>query len=183
MSVEYPKGKSAARFKTVDSTIRTLDKSGNSTDDGSSQLKVVNHEMASAMGVSKAILDNVIFCHQEDSAWPLDEGQKLKLKFDAIFGTTEYNKAIDKIIKMRKRHQEKLKLCVQEKRFLLETKNDADRKNLEFDILNTKHAQMEAKIDELDKKIDPINKRLEILLTIERDFAKLQVKEGGIRST
>ena len=183
MSVEHSKGKSGARFKNVGSTIRTLDKSGNPIDDGSSQHKVVNHEMASAMGVSKAILDNVIFCHQEDSTWPLDEGRKLKLKFDEIFDTTEYTKAIERFINMRKRHREKLKLCVQEKNFLLKTKNDADRKNLDFDILNTKHVEMQAKTDELEKKIELIKKRLEILLTIERDSEELLVKEGGIRST
>ena len=27
------------------------------------------------MGVSKAVLENVIFVHQEDSNWPLSEGQ------------------------------------------------------------------------------------------------------------
>lgn len=33
------------------------------------------------MGVSKAILENVIFVHQEESNWPLSEGAVLKKKF------------------------------------------------------------------------------------------------------
>lgn len=37
------------------------------------------------MGVSTAILDNVIFCHQEESNWPLSEPAALKKKFDDIF--------------------------------------------------------------------------------------------------
>lgn len=45
------------------------------------------------MGVSKAILENVIFVHQEDSNWPLAEGQVLKKKFDDIFAATKYTKA------------------------------------------------------------------------------------------
>jgi DNA repair protein RAD50 len=65
--------------------------------------------MCGAMGVSKAIINNVILCHQEDSNWPLDEGKKLKEKFDAIFGTTEYNKAIERILKQRKRFGDMLK--------------------------------------------------------------------------
>jgi DNA repair protein RAD50 len=181
MSVNYLKEKQ--QFKTIDTTVRTLDEYGNPTDEGSNQIEMVNVEMANAMGVSKAILNNVIFCHQEDSAWPLDEGQKLKSKFDAIFGTTEYNKAIDKILKFRKDYQEKLRLCVQEKRFLEETKNDADRKQLDFDILKTKHAKMEDKIEELELAIKPIEDRLSVLLTIEKNYAELIAERSKIQST
>ena len=42
------------------------------------------------MGVSKAILESVIFCHQDDSNWPLSENTKLKAKFDNIFAATRY---------------------------------------------------------------------------------------------
>jgi DNA repair protein RAD50 len=171
------------QFKTLDSTVRTLNDHGNPTDEGSNNVEIVNNEMANAMGVSKAILNNVIFCHQEDSAWPLDEGQKLKTKFDAIFGTTEYNKAIDKIIKFRKDYQEKMKLCVAEKRFLEETKNEAERKQLDFDLLKTKQEKMEKNIEDLEQQIKPIEERLEALMMIERDYSNLHVKEGKIRST
>jgi DNA repair protein RAD50 len=42
-------------------------------------------EIPNLLGVSKAVLDNVIFCHQEDSYWPLAEASVLKKKFDEIF--------------------------------------------------------------------------------------------------
>ena len=45
------------------------------------------------MGVSKAILENVVFVHQEDSNWPLGEAATLKKKFDEIFSATKYTKA------------------------------------------------------------------------------------------
>lgn len=44
------------------------------------------------LGVSKAILENVVFCHQEESSWPLQEGAVLKKKFDDIFDSTRYSK-------------------------------------------------------------------------------------------
>jgi len=50
--------------------------------------------MCRIVGVSEAILNNVIFCHQEESCWPLDEASKVKQKFDAIFNTTMYIKAL-----------------------------------------------------------------------------------------
>jgi DNA repair protein RAD50 len=40
------------------------------------------------MGVSKPILDNVIFCYQEESFWPLAEPSVLKKKFEVIFAAT-----------------------------------------------------------------------------------------------
>lgn len=60
--------------------------------------------------MSKAILNNVIFCHQEDSNWPLDEGKKLKERFDAIFDATKYNKCFEYIKKMRKQYAIDIKL-------------------------------------------------------------------------
>ena len=40
----------------------------------------------------QAILENVIFVHQEDSNWPLADGQTLKRNFDDIFAATKYTK-------------------------------------------------------------------------------------------
>lgn len=83
------------------------------------------------MGISKAILENVIFVHQEDANWPLKESKILvrhrarvhttcrerhagiacarwsgcilqKEKFDDIFSATRYSKALDAIKKLRK---------------------------------------------------------------------------------
>jgi DNA repair protein RAD50 len=54
------------------------------------------------LGVSKAILENVIFCHQEDSLWPLSDASSLKKKFDEIFEALKYTKAIDNIKVIRK---------------------------------------------------------------------------------
>lgn len=54
------------------------------------------------LGVSKAILDNVIFCHQEESLWPLSDPSTLKKKFDEIFEALKYTKAIENIKLIRK---------------------------------------------------------------------------------
>ena len=40
------------------------------------------------MGVSKAVLENVIFVHQEDSNWPLSEGQASRRRGGAGAGRT-----------------------------------------------------------------------------------------------
>ncbi|KAI6861675.1 hypothetical protein KC318_g20948, partial [Hortaea werneckii] len=54
------------------------------------------------LGVSKAVLDYVIFCHQEESLWPLAAPAELKKKFDEIFEALKYTKAIENIKIMQK---------------------------------------------------------------------------------
>lgn len=41
---------------------------------------------------AQAVLENVIFVHQEESNWPLAEGRVLKDKFDDIFAATKYTR-------------------------------------------------------------------------------------------
>ncbi|KAH6643173.1 DNA repair protein rad50 [Boeremia exigua] len=60
------------------------------------------------LGVSKAILDSVIFCHQEDSLWPLGDAKTLKTKFDEIFDALRYTKAIENIKMIRKQRNVEL---------------------------------------------------------------------------
>ncbi|KAJ2934603.1 hypothetical protein H1R20_g2487, partial [Candolleomyces eurysporus] len=66
-------------------------------------------EIPQLLGVSKAVLENVIFCHQEDSYWPLAEPSILKKKFDDIFEATRYTKALDNIKTLRKERVADLK--------------------------------------------------------------------------
>ena len=49
------------------------------------------------MHASKAILENVIFCHQEETNWPFSEASSLKKVFDEIFDTTKYTKSLDEL--------------------------------------------------------------------------------------
>lgn len=56
----------------------------------STKCSELDEEVPRQLGVSKAILENVIFCHQEDSNWPLAEPASLKKKFDDIFEATKW---------------------------------------------------------------------------------------------
>lgn len=83
-------------------------------------------EIPALLGVSKAVLENVIFCHQEDSYWPLAEASVLKKKFDDIFESSKYlihslpcpllkfwyrySKALDAIKNLRKERVNELKI-------------------------------------------------------------------------
>lgn len=85
-------------FKTLDGSIAMKKESAD-------EFVVISHKCAEIdkmvpwmMHVSRAVLENVIFVHQEDSAWPLSESRPLKEKFDAIFAATKYT---DALVRMR----------------------------------------------------------------------------------
>lgn len=76
------------------------------------------------MGVSEAVLSHVIFCHQEESCWPLDEGKKVKVTFDAIFNTLAYKKCFDRLQTVDK------ELATSIKHTMLDFKYNISGKNL-----------------------------------------------------
>lgn len=75
----------------------------------------VTGDMCAAMGVSKAIINRVLFSPQEESNWPLGTDKEVKEIFDEIFGTSKYNDALTKIREMRKAYEK----SVAEKRLYL----------------------------------------------------------------
>lgn len=120
-----------------------------------------NAMVTEMIGVSKSILNYVIFCHQDDSFWPFEDGKKLKDKLDEIFGTTKYNKALEQLRNMTKDYNASIK-------YLKEVKNTAKQKVTGFEdkkksLKNEKRRQAEVdlEIQEIDDKIQPIDDKLE----------------------
>ena len=61
------------------------------------------------MHASKAILESVIFCHQEDTNWPFSEPGNLKKVFDEIFDTAKYTKSLEHLKDINKEYNTKMK--------------------------------------------------------------------------
>uniref|UniRef100_A0A0N4ZRY0 AAA_23 domain-containing protein n=1 Tax=Parastrongyloides trichosuri TaxID=131310 RepID=A0A0N4ZRY0_PARTI len=76
----------------------------------SSKVVDLNKEIAKHMGVSKALLENVIFCHQENSLWPMSDPKVLKNYFDSIFEVTKYVKAMEHVSKQIKDFEGEIKV-------------------------------------------------------------------------
>ena len=106
-SLQLTVKKTTRTQKTLDGTLSII-KHGERTVI-SSRVAELNQLMPQYLGVSKAVLDNVIFCHQDESLWPMSEPAGLKKKFDEIFEAMKYTKAIDNIKKLRKDKHEELK--------------------------------------------------------------------------
>lgn len=65
-SVQLTQNKTTATFKALDGVIRTMDENKKKVSIGHKCGELDRH-IPDLLGVSKAILENVIFCHQEDS--------------------------------------------------------------------------------------------------------------------
>uniref|UniRef100_A0A8C5FKJ7 RAD50 homolog, double strand break repair protein n=1 Tax=Gadus morhua TaxID=8049 RepID=A0A8C5FKJ7_GADMO len=110
----------------------------------SSKCGELDREMISGLGVSKSVLNNVIFCHQEESNWPLSEGKALKEKFDSIFAATKYIKALETMRQLRLKKGQIVRECQVELRYLKQMKEKA----LQIEeMLAAKEAQLMASRD------------------------------------
>lgn len=94
-------------FKSLDVTI-SMNENGREIST-SKRLEDATVDMCVAMGVSKAIINHVLFYHQEESSWPLGTDVEVMKIFDEIFGTTEYNNALEKMRAMRKKYESSVK--------------------------------------------------------------------------
>lgn len=68
----------------------------------SSRVAELDQIIPQYLGVSPAILEFVIFCHQDESLWPMSEPAALKKRFDEIFEAQKYTKAIENIKVLKK---------------------------------------------------------------------------------
>ncbi|XP_068600668.1 DNA repair protein RAD50-like [Brachionichthys hirsutus] len=145
-------------FKSLEQVITRV-KDGERVSN-SSKCSDLDREMISALGVSKPVLNHVIFCHQEESNWPLSEGKALKEKFDSIFAATKYIKALDTMRQLRLRQIQTVKECQVELRYLKQNKEKAQQI---AEMVSTKEAQLmvsKDSIQQIESQIDPLENRL-----------------------
>lgn len=86
-------GKIKPTFKALESVLRTKTEDGSNAS-MSHRCTNMDTQVPELMGVSRAILENVVFCHQEESSWPLMDAASVKKRFDDIFGATRYTQAL-----------------------------------------------------------------------------------------
>jgi len=148
-SAEVTQKQKTLQMKTLDATITRTDSRTGEKTQLSSKCADFETEMPQVIGVSKAILNNVIFCHQEDSNWPLDEGKKVKEKFDAIFSATKYIKCLETISKLRKEKRLEVKHKEELISSLKTWKEEAKRKREELTNKEKETKTMEGRLEEL----------------------------------
>jgi DNA repair protein RAD50 len=124
-SLQLTVKKTTRQQKTLEGNLMMI-KNGERTSI-SSRVAELDQIMPQYLGVSKAVLDSVIFCHQDESLWPMSEPSVLKKKFDEIFEALKYTKAIDNIKALRKKQNEELGKYKIMEQHAKEDKDKADR--------------------------------------------------------
>ena len=109
-------------YKAIEAALKVKDANGSNC--LSYKPTELNRLIPEMMGVSQAVLENVIFAHQEEALWPLAEDKVLKQKFDDIFAATEYTRALDDVKKIKNDKARDIKLLAAELE-TLETKLNA----------------------------------------------------------
>uniref|UniRef100_A0A8C1VUC6 RAD50 homolog, double strand break repair protein n=1 Tax=Cyprinus carpio TaxID=7962 RepID=A0A8C1VUC6_CYPCA len=161
-------------FKTLDGVITRGGKERLIT-----KCAEMDHEMISALGVSKAVINHVIFCHQEESNWPLSEGKALKQKFDEIFSVTRYTNVLDALRKLRIKQTSIVKTCHMELKYLKQNKEKAQEIR---ELLSTKEAQLSSSIESvqhIESQIDTLKNRLN---DIDSSLSKVTKLDNDIKA-
>jgi DNA repair protein RAD50 len=139
----------------------------------SSRVAELDQIMPQYLGVSEAILDSVIFCHQDESLWPMSEPGVLKKRFDEIFAAMKYTKAIDNIKALRKAQGTEL---AKHKMFEDQFKIDKDR----GERAEKQSLALQSEIEKLREQSEQLNKDMQVALENAREKHQQSVSFLGI---
>lgn len=126
------------------------------------------------LGVSHSILDNVIFCHQDESTWPIGDPTVMKRKLDEIFSSTKYNKALLALKATKKEITTDMKLKTQELAQLLKEKQRRDEivkkiedREKEIERKSGKYREYEEEARRLEATAMMMEEELQACLSLE----------------
>ncbi len=118
------------------------------------------------MGVSNAIIENVVFCHQDESLWPFSDQSNLKKIFDEVFDTTKYTKALTELRATSKKYT----------KYAKEFKQELDLQSKDFEHYTKSKGNVisyQKKVNELAHKIETSREELQ-KFTIQINGLKLE---------
>ncbi|XP_061473042.1 DNA repair protein RAD50 [Rhineura floridana] len=170
------KGKKT-EFKTLEGVI-TRTKHGEKVS-LSSKCAEIDREMIGALGVSKSVINNVIFCHQEESNWPLSEGKALKQKFDEIFSATRYIKALETLRQVRLKQSQRVKECQVELKYLKQNKEKAHEIQNQLTNRETQLAASKENVKSIENQLEPLKIRL---TEIEQNLVKVMRLDNEVKA-
>jgi DNA repair protein RAD50 len=175
-SMELTQRKLKATFKQLDGVLRMIDPDTGERVSLSHKCSELDKQIPQLLGISAPILEHVIFCHQEDSSWPLQDGAVLKKKFDEIFDSTRYTKALDVLKKTEKDLQTKAKDIKAELEGLKSHKHAAEQFRRDYNEHNDQLTGVDETKSEINKNLNTIKadieKYQEIIRQVE-DFENL----------
>ena len=167
--------------KTLEGLLTTINPDTGEQVSTNAKCSTLDTEVPEHLGVSRAVLENVIFCHQEDSFWPLAEPAVLKKKFDDLFDATRYTKALDQLKSMRKEQANEIKLARQEVDFLKADRDRAHKIKVKLDKISADIKQGEDRIADLDVEIHALYSHLQEVMKDQQDILTLATQIDSLK--
>lgn len=165
------KGVASNTFKTLEGQLSIMDQGQKST------ISTKNAELDSQipvyLGASRAILDYVIFCHQDDSLWPLSEASVLKKRFDDIFEALKFTKVLDSLKTIKKDMSNDIKLIDQNVQHLRVDKSRADKIRNKVESTSVKCDVLSEEIANLTSTIEEKEQEAEALFVSNQSFQEI----------
>ncbi|VDM49088.1 unnamed protein product [Toxocara canis] len=140
-------------------------------------------EVLNLLGVPAAILEYVVFCHQEESTWPLEEPKKLKERFDEIFQVSGYVKAIELLKKEMKENNNSLKisqarlpLLIEQQNHKIELHNEYVELKRRYEMVEKEMESSEASLSKMKRHWDDVKEKVANAAKIERECESLRTE-------
>ncbi|XP_050216899.1 DNA repair protein RAD50 [Mercurialis annua] len=165
---------SKMEYKAIESVLQTINPHTGEKVCLSYRCADMDREIPALMGVSKAILENVIFVHQDEANWPLQDPSTLKKKFDDIFSATRYTKALEVIKKLHKDQAQEIKTFKLKLENLQTLKDSAYKLRESITQDEERTESLKVQIQELENKVQNIDLKIQQSETTMKDLRKLQ---------
>jgi DNA repair protein RAD50 len=180
-SMEVTQKKASLSFKQLDGVLRMMDQETGQRVSLSHKCSELDKQIPGLLGVSKAVLEHVIFCHQEDASWPLMEGAVLKKRFDEIFDSTRYTKAIEVFRKTEKEMNAKVKDLKTDLASLASHKyaaqsyqKDLKEQNEQIELLDDEKKLNNDTLAETEREMNEAGEIINEMLTIDEDIDRVK---------
>mmetsp|Transcript_5721 Transcript_5721/g.7155 ORF Transcript_5721/g.7155 Transcript_5721/m.7155 type:complete len:1412 (-) Transcript_5721:70-4305(-) len=183
-SMELTQKKTTLSFKQLDGILRTTDPNTGERVSMSHKCTELDRQIPALIGVGKSVLEHVVFCHQEDSSWPLMEGAVLKKRFDEIFDSTRYTKALEEIRKTRIKYVNRGKEEKAELEGLASHKFAAEGFRRELEDCEDQLSEMAREMEGHDEELQTVDGQIigyeEVLSEVKEMKERVVEKEGDV---
>ncbi|KAI7751947.1 hypothetical protein M8C21_008269, partial [Ambrosia artemisiifolia] len=165
---------SKMEYKAIESVLQTINPHTGEKVCLSYRCADMDREIPALMGVSKAILENVIFVHQDEANWPLQDSSTLKKKFDDIFSATKYTKALEVIKKLHKDQAQEIKLSQKDLEKLQLLKDAAYKLRQSITQDQEESERLGSKMQDLEQNIQNVDTKIRQTEATLKEFRRLQ---------
>ena len=177
--MEVSQKKTTASFKQLDGALRSHDEATGKKITLSHKCGELDKQIPNLMGLSKAILDHVLFCHQEDSSWPLAEASVLKKRFDEIFDSTRYTKAVAIFKQTEKDLNSRVKDLNADKAGLASHQHAAQGFRKELNEANESIEDLDEQKKQIDEEIEALEEKIKRYREIESSVSAIEADLGA----